>query len=130
VCIFVYVGADHALDGFGGSTMRVSPVKRRNRMHRDLRDGVRHLYLAFDGCACDLTLDGADAGARAKRDALLDNFESFLAKATAQGPVQALVTDGDTRTPPGHVSITAPEFRDFDFDSAWQVPTLLTITSG
>jgi cysteine sulfinate desulfinase/cysteine desulfurase-like protein len=128
VCIFVYVGADRPLPAESG--LRIEPVKRRGRQHNDLRDGVENLYLALGGCACELSLDGADGDARRKRDSLLDGFESFLTEATKDGPVEALVTDDDRRAAPGHVSVSVAEFRSFDFDTAWNAPTRLTITRG
>lgn len=118
MCIFVYLGADRPLDGLTGSGLQLSAVKRQNRMHRDLRDGVQHLYIAFGGCACALTRDGAEADELAQREALLDDLVSFLDAATTSGPVQALVTDGNTKTPPAQASISVAEIRDFDFDTA------------
>jgi hypothetical protein len=126
VCIFVYVAADRPLDGIGETGMPIKSVKSRERRLLP----AEHVYLAFGSCACDLTLDGADESDRAKRDALLDQLERFLTAATRTGPVYALATDGDRRTTPKQVTLTASEVRDFDFDSAWDAPTLLTITDG
>ena len=122
VCIFVYVAADHPLEASGGN-LRLKKLKRRE--HKNLLDG-EHVYLALGGCACRLTQDGADEEHTAEREALLDTFEPFLAAATKEGPVHALVTDG-SRTPPKQVVISPTEFRDFDFDSAWDAPSLVTV---
>lgn len=126
VCIFVYVGADHPLEVPGDSALRLTTLKRRE--HKRLLSG-EHAYLALGGCACALTLDGADEEAKADRQALLEAFEMFLTAATAEGPVHALVTDG-SRTPPRKVAVSVAEFRDFDFDTAWEAPSLLTVRSG
>jgi uncharacterized protein YggL (DUF469 family) len=125
VCIFVYVGADHPLEVPGDSALRLTKLKRRE--HKRLLIG-EHAYLALGGCACALTFDGADEEAKAERQALLDAFEIFLTKVTAEGPVHALVTDG-SRTPPRQVAVFVAELRDFDFDSAWDAPSLLMVRS-
>jgi hypothetical protein len=126
VCIFVYAAADRPLEGMGETGIPIKNVKSRERRLLP----AEHVYLAFGGCACDLTLDGADESDKAKRDALLDQLERFLAAATRTGRVYALATDGDRRTTPKQVTLTVSEVRDFDFDSAWDAPTLLTITDG
>jgi hypothetical protein len=128
VCIFVYVGADRLLPGDSG--LRIETVKQRGREHKDLRDGVENLYLALGGCACALSLDGADDDARRERDVLLDGFDAFLTEATRQGPVEVLVTDDDRRSTPERLAVSVDGFRKFDFDTAWDRPTRLTITDG
>lgn len=124
VCIFVYVQADHPLET-GDSALRLTRLKRRE--HRNLLGG-EHVYVDL-GCACALTLDGADEADKAEQQALLDDFEVFLTAATAAGPVQALITDG-RRVPPRQVAVSVAEFRDFDFDSARDAPSLLTVRTG
>jgi hypothetical protein len=124
VCIFIYVAADHPLESAGDGALRLKTLKRRE--HRNLLDG-EHVYLAL-GCACALTLDGADEEDKTERRALLDQLEVFLMTATAEGPVHALVTDG-RRSPPKELTVSVAEFRDFDFDSAWDAPILLTVRS-
>ncbi len=89
---------------------------------------LRSKYLAL-GCACALTLDGADEDDKAGRQDLLDAFEVFLTAATAEGPVHVLVADG-SRTPPKQVTVSVAEFHDVDFDSARDVPSLLAVRSG
>jgi hypothetical protein len=126
VCIFVYVAADHPLEGAGErAALRLTKLKRHE--HRNLLDG-EHAYLAL-GCACALTLDGADEEGKAERERLLDALEVFLSAATDEGPVLALITDGG-RTPPRQLAVAVSQFRDFDFDSAWDAPSLLTVRSG
>lgn len=125
VCIFVYVGADHPLEVPGDSALRLTKLKQR--VHKKLLCG-EHAYLAL-GCACALTLDGADEDDKAERQALLDALEVFLTAATAEGPVYALVTDG-SRAPLKQVAVSVADFRDFDFGSAWDAPSLLTVRSG
>lgn len=125
VCIFVYVGADRPLAAPGGSGLLLTKLKRRE--HKHVLSG-EHAYLAL-GCACSLTLDGADEADLAERQGLLDAFEMFLAVATREGPVHVLVTDG-SRTAPKEAEVLVAEFRDFDFDSAWDAPSLLTVRGG
>lgn len=125
VCIFVYVEADHPLEGAGDGSLRLTKLKRRE--HKRLLDG-EHVYLAL-GCACALTLDGADEEDKAKRSRLLDDLEAFLSGATEKGDVRALVTDG-SRAQPEEITVVVSEFREFDFDSAWDAPSLLTVCRG
>lgn len=125
VCVFVYVAADHPLEAASDGSLQLTRLKRRERKH--LPDG-EHVYLAL-GCACALTLDGADEEDKAERNRLLDDLEAFLVAATETGDVRALVTDG-SRMPPKEVAVSATEFREFDFDSAWDAPTLLTVRRG
>lgn len=120
------LAADHPLDELSDARLWIRGLKRHERPLL----AEAHVYLAFGSCACDLTLDGAGEEDKAKRQVMLDDFEAFLITATKQGPVHALVTDGDRRTPPKELAVSVPEFRDFDFDSAWDAPTRLTITSG
>jgi hypothetical protein len=126
VCIFVYVAAEHPLERAAEGGLRLKKLKPRE--HKKLIDG-ENVYLALGGCACALTLDGADEEDRAERRTLLDQFEAFLAAATVEGPLDALVTDG-SRTPPRELALSVAGFRDFDFDSAWEAPTLLRVRSG
>lgn len=122
VCIFIYIAAEHPLDGVRDGSLRLTQLKPRK--HKHLLDGT-YVYLAL-GCACGLTLDGADEEDQAKRMSLLDDLELFLSAATKGGHVRALVTDG-SRTQPREVAVLVSEFREFDFDSAWDRPTVLTV---
>lgn len=121
---FVYVAAERALDGVKGGP----PLKTLKPREYRKSINAEHAYLAL-GCACALTLDGADDEDKEERRKLLDQLEVFLAAATADGPVKVLVTDG-SRTQPAELAIPVAGFRDFDFDSAWDAPTLLTVLSG
>ena len=122
MCIFVYVAAEHPLEDAGVGSLRLTRLKPRQ--HKRLLEGG-HVYLA-GGCACALTLDGADEEDRAQRTRLLDDLEAFLLAATEGGDVRALVTDGSRRQP-AEQAVSVSEFRDFDFDSAWDAPTVLTV---
>lgn len=122
VCIFFYVAAEHPLDDAGDGSLRLRRLKPRE--HKRLLEG-EHVYLAV-GCACALTLDGADEEDRVQRTRLLDDLEAFLSAATEQGVVRALVTDG-SRKQPAAVTLSVSDFREFDFDSAWHAPSVLTV---
>lgn len=122
MCIFVYVEADHPLDGASVGARSVKRLKPRE--HKRLIDG-EHVYLAL-GCACALTLDGADDEDKAERERLLDDLEAFLSAATEKGEIRALITDG-SRTKPRELGVAVSQFREFDFDSAWDSPSLLTV---
>jgi hypothetical protein len=126
VCIFVYVGANRPLESADDTPLRLTRVKHR---HEKSVLCDEYVYLAFGGCACDLTLDGADDADKEKRQVLLDALSNFLSMATMDGPVRTLVTDGG-REPPKEVALLISEVQHFDFDSAWEAPSLLTIGRG
>ena len=124
VCIFVYVGAERPLESTGEVLLRLTKVK--SRREKSLLD-EEHVYLASGRCACALTLDGADNDCKAERQALLDALSAFLTAATVDGQVRTLVTDGG-RQPPREVAVSVAQVQCFDFDSAWDAPSLLTVS--
>lgn len=125
VCIFVYVAAERPLEASEESGLRFIKLKQRERRH--VLD-EEHVYVAV-GCACALTLDGAAEEDLAERAALLDALERYLTTATHQGPVRLLVTDRG-RERARQLDLAVSEFRDFDFASAWDSPSLLNVHSG
>lgn len=74
MCIFVYLQADRPLEEVGHATLHLKKLKPRD--HKRLIDG-EHVYLALGGCACALTLDGAEEADKAERETLLDAFEAL-----------------------------------------------------
>ena len=125
----VYLAADRPLDSVGPTGLRVELLKRR-RWPGDLFPGA-HVHLVNAGCACELLRDGTAEEEASARSALLDQLDAYLQAATTQGPIQALVCwAGDERKSASVASLSVAEFRDFDFDSAWDAPTRLTISRG
>jgi len=129
MCLAVYFAADRPLSTVTGPGLRVELLRTR-RWPGDLFVGEK-LYGVMSGCACDLLSDEADPEDGSKKDALLDQLLAYLHAVTEQGPIHALVCwGGDERKKAKDVSMSVAEFRTFDFDSAWDAPTRMTITSG
>ncbi|MEY2458168.1 MAG: hypothetical protein QOK06_3348 [Acidimicrobiaceae bacterium] len=112
-----------------GPALRVDRMKGRG-WPGDLFAGLQQ-YRVLGGCACVLLADDPDDEAASQRKLVLAELEAYLAAATEQGPVRALVCwAGDERKAPEHSEVTVAGFGAFDFGSAWDVPTRLVITRG